>query len=202
MLLSTLRCLVACSLALMACGKVGSDDEMPDAARDAPREQEDSGRDAGGHFADAPVSVHDAGLPDGACRSNADCPQSGNFAFTTCAGPAGAGGCVCEELPSCTDDSQCDAGAFCTSDAGVPACHGPGSFCFPECHSARDCQYWQACTGGRCVAMPCDQCPSYLSCGSGACAPKSCAGDGDCPGGYCVDSTCSGTLGTCVPECV
>ena len=27
-------------------------------------------------------------------------------------------------------------------------------------------------------------------------------GDGDCPGGYCVDSTCSGTLGTCVPECV
>ena len=76
-----------------------------------------------------------------------------------------------------------------------------GTFCFPPCTADGDCNYWQACVSGHCDGLPCAKCPTYLSCASGACAPTSCMSDADCPGGYCVDNACLGSLGSCTAPC-
>jgi len=143
---------------------------------------------------DAPGS----GVPDGACHSSADCDESH---FQGCFGPSGCQG-GCESLPACTEDSQCDAGTVCQGPL-QGGCVMEGDLnCAPPCTRDSDCSlYTQHCSGGHCGPIPCDKCPSYLSCANGACAARACTSDADCPGGYCVNGTCMGTLGTCSGEC-
>jgi hypothetical protein len=148
------------------------------------------------------VRAPDAGLPDGACRSDNDC--SGGF--TLCVG-AYYPGCLCESALGCASDSDCDAGDVCRG--GTPllsACltggADSGMICAPPCRTSSDCFYWEECLpNGHCQPLPCDKCPSYLSCPGASCQAKACTSDGDCPGGYCVDDTCQGQLGTCQGEC-
>lgn len=148
-----------------------------------------------GHRPDAGPGTR---VPDGSCRTTADCDES---QFQGCFGPSGCQG-GCESLPSCTEDSQCDAGTVCQGPM-QGSCVMEGDLnCAPPCTSDGDCALpTQQCSGGHCAPIPCDQCPPYLSCTNGACAAKACTSDADCPGGYCVNATCMGTLGTCSGEC-
>jgi hypothetical protein len=157
-------------------------------------------RDAGGADAqEEDAGGADSGLPDGACLSNADCP--GDFMY--CASPY-SGGCVCEQIPACTVDSECDGGEVCRNGPDVVGCSlgdGMSDFCAPPCAGDDQCYYWQECTGGHCLALPCDRCPTYLSCGAAGCARKACTTPADCPGGLCVSGQCLGAPGTCTPGC-
>jgi hypothetical protein len=109
---------------------------------------------------------------------------------------------LCLGASSCSSDSDCpESDTVCSTGAGAQAADG-GPSCRPPCMSNQDCNYWEACQpDGKCQALSCDQCPSYLSCTAGACGPKACDEDSDCPGAYCVDSTCYATLGTCAQSC-
>jgi hypothetical protein len=160
--------------------------------------------DAGSsHAADATPAKHDAGgsLPDGSCRNNADCPNEANGQL--CIGPSGPiTFAACSEGTPCTADTQCDAGNVCMTSAvtgGPSLCNeGSGAFCQPKCQTG-GCNYWATCdtSTGHCNALPCNMCPSYLSCANGQCGPESCKKDSDCSGGYCVDGECLGQLGYC-----
>jgi hypothetical protein len=55
--------------------------------------------------------------------------------------------------------------------------------------------------GSACRTRTCDECPDYLACTNGACVIPNCSADSDCPGGYCVQGACAGSLGTCTPLC-
>lgn len=146
----------------------------------------------------------DGGVPDGSCHNTSDCP--GGEDEVMCYGPVSlAEMCIaCGQGSACTSDSQCHAGNVCSAggsgDFNV-SCSDGGTFCFPACEADSECNYWQACTSGHCVALPCDKCPAYLSCTSGACAPTTCTSDKECPGGFCVDGACFGTLGSCTAVC-
>jgi hypothetical protein len=140
----------------------------------------------------------DTNLPDGACHSNADCDES---LYQACFGPSGCQG-GCEESPTCLQDSQCDAGTVCQGPIRGSCRAESDLICAPPCRSDGDCSnYTQQCSGGHCAPIPCDKCPSYLSCANGTCAARSCTSDANCPGGYCVNSACRGTLGTCSGPC-
>lgn len=135
----------------------------------------------------------------------------------TCA-PYACGGTECRK--SCTKDSECAAGAYCTAGACVPR-KGNGQACggAPECLSgfcSRGVCCDVACTGacqscvlpgaqGGCRPVPDGQDP-HDQCA--ATAPTSCGTDGFCNGNSacrfwragttCAAGTCSGT--TAVPE--
>jgi hypothetical protein len=185
--------LVLAAALFTACGGVTSSP--------APGEPDAShARDAGKNAAkDSSATKPDAPAPDGGCRTSADC--SGEF--EGCSGDYG-GGCICDNGPSCTTDSECDAGRVCDYARDNSSCLPDGGLsCTSPCTIAEDCFIWQSCTdGGHCQARSCAECPSYLSCpAGGTCEAMSCASDADCPGGYCVNGSCQGTLGTCQQEC-
>jgi hypothetical protein len=142
------------------------------------------------------------GSPQG-CRSSNDCPGtlSGTTTFpAVCWGPISPAR-VCILAGSCPSDGGCPSGYVCSTGAGAQAEDG-GPSCRPPCSSNDDCNYWEACQpDGKCQALSCEQCPSYLTCTKGACGPKTCKQDSDCPGGYCVDNSCFATLGTCGGAC-
>jgi hypothetical protein len=135
--------------------------------------------------------------PQGSCHTAADCPP-----YNNCLGPI-SDESICIAVEGCTNNSQCDDGTICSTGSGPqPSGGGGGKGCRPPCQSAEDCNYWESCqSDGTCKALPCAQCPAYLSCTQGACAAKACESDSDCPGAYCVDQTCFATLGTCEAEC-
>jgi hypothetical protein len=173
--------LIASSALVFACGETVASPPL------------DAGRDA-------KTRARDSGLPDGGCRSSADC--TGPDQTYSCYG-AYPPGCLCNDGPSCTSDSECDAGTVCDNSPASQPCHlDGGPICQSPCTADDDCFIWQSCTTGHCKALPRDRCPSYLSCSSGARAAKSCTSDGDCPGGDCVNGSCQGTLGTCERPCL
>jgi hypothetical protein len=134
------------------------------------------------------------------CRSAEDCPASSLSGI--CSGPISPAS-LCAREPACSGDSDCTDGDVCSTGPGAQAAGGGGGpTCRPACASNDDCNYWEACQpDGKCQPLSCDQCPSYLTCTEGACGPKACAQDSECPGAYCVDNTCFASLGTCVPGC-
>jgi hypothetical protein len=147
----------------------------------------------------------DGGPPtgDGAvpCRTSMDCPDSPPLP-AVCYGPISPAS-ICVEMAGCTSNEDCVnyKGTVCSTGAGAQAADG-GPSCRPPCTSNDDCNYWESCqTDGICQPLPCETCPSYLSCTGGKCGPKSCTTDADCPGAYCVDDTCFATLGTCGGAC-
>jgi hypothetical protein len=151
---------------------------------------------------DAGSSPPDSGdeTPDGGCRTNADCASQPD---TTCAGPYGTGGCVCQDAPTCTDDTQCTVGTVCSHLlAGV--CQGYETLhCVPPCRHDSDCTPTDACSSdGHCEPRTCANCPSFFTCSNDVCIQPTCTTDAECPGGFCVDGSCAVSLGMCTEECV
>ena len=132
-----------------------------------------------------------------ACRTSADCGgfDAGAGQPVDCFGPyAGCGG-----IEACTVDSDCSAGLVCT----IKVATDPLS-CRTPCADDDACPPTYACTtDGHCQARTSDNCPTYLKTTPGGnCEAQACTGDSDCPGGYCVDTSCAGHLGVCAEECL
>ncbi len=139
-----------------------------------------------------------AGLPEGQCRTQADCQDAGSCAPPGSVACGGATGCNLNGEP-CEADATCggtpDAPQFCAQDpcCGMGVCQ-PGCLDDLECGLARSCA-----ADGRCVAAACDEqapCPDNFACMAGSCARKPCDGDAACAG-VCVLQQCQESFGTC-----
>jgi len=139
------------------------------------------------------------------CRTNSDCPPAGGWVCTGPNEPIRCGPVLPGELPvDCSDDSQCSRGEVCRRDPTVPTgwLGESGLVCAAPCASDRECAPTDTCeASGHCRTRTCDECPDYLSCTNGACVIPTCSADSDCPGGYCVQGTCAGSLGICRVLC-
>lgn len=138
-------------------------------------------------------------LPDGQCRTQADCED-----FEQCE-PAGA--VQCGGATGCTlDGSECSDDAACGGTPESPQICVPDpccglSLCQPGCRVDGDCGLAQRCgPDARCAPASCDPqtpCPADFSCVEARCEPSACSGDGECDG-YCVYGRCSAAPGNCV----
>jgi hypothetical protein len=131
-----------------------------------------------------------------ACRADSDCTgfDAGAGQPVNCFGPYyGCGG-----IEVCTADTDCSAGQVCTVKVD-----GDPLSCRTPCADDDACPPTYACTtDGHCEARTSANCPTYLKTTPGGnCEAQACAADSDCPGGYCVDGTCSGRLGFCALLC-
>jgi hypothetical protein len=119
-------------------------------------------------------------------------------------GGGGPTGLVCTAPVLCTDDSQCGDKQVCREDPNK-AGWSPlitDLLCSAPCATDLDCSPTHKCDGGgHCRARTCAECPMYFSCATGTCIIPSCSKDIDCPGGYCVNGSCAGSLGACQQHC-
>jgi hypothetical protein len=188
-------------LSLPGCGgKVETDGSSPPPTADGGSDAiAPSSSDGGRSDAVSPPSS-DGAVP---CHTSMDCPGSPSSPISdVCYGPISPES-ICLAAAGCTSNQDCVnyKGTVCSTGSGAEAEDG-GPTCRPPCTSNGDCNYWESCqTDGTCQPLPCESCPSYLSCTGDKCGPKSCNTDADCPGAYCVDNTCFATLGTCGGAC-
>jgi hypothetical protein len=141
----------------------------------------------------------------GTCRSASDCSSNDFCAVYTL--PPICGGVYDTGVDNCLDDSDCaDGGAdyICDSQLCVFP-HGGGIpfHCKKGCSKKADCGPGLDCDSThRCVPQACttpSDCESTnFVCSTGHCAAKPCSGDAEC-GDFCVNSTCSATIGQCEP---
>jgi hypothetical protein len=133
-----------------------------------------------------------------ACTDNSSCSGS------VCrANPeASDAGRACAQAVTCTTDSECEGGQVCRTDPTIIVKESEAPVCTEACKTNRDCAVTDACDDtGHCRARTCSECPSYFSCASESCAIRNCATDAECSGGYCVNGSCAGALGTCQMLC-
>ena len=152
----------------------------------------------GPYFCGPVVQVGVACTVDSVCGRGSVCRET-----TMLDGGLGPSGKVCTDA-ACTDDSQCSAGQVCRKDPNVRIgeLDPDGVVCALPCATDRDCAPTDKCeSAGHCIARTCADCPSYFSCTSGTCVIPSCSTDPECPGGYCVDGICAGSLGVCRMTC-
>lgn len=143
-------------------------------------------------------------LPDGACRSDADCAAQDEQCFAP--GEANCGDCQGPSEP-CVLDRDCADGTVCAPFVASCPCDPTARGCVPKCDG--DCGPAATCDpdSGQCVPLTCSQddlaCPPHFHCapGSGAddCERDTCAADDECDGGFCVESRCHDGLGHCSP---
>jgi hypothetical protein len=143
---------------------------------------------------------------DGSCRSQAEC---GSAESCVAPGARRACGIPCPVERECEDASDCDTGEVCAEFVATCCFAGElSSRCAPACTDG-SCAADERCdaSSGLCSAIPCDDghaCPEHTSCRpaeAGAdvhgCTRDACGGDGDCPGGACVDGLCYAGPGAC-----
>lgn len=141
-------------------------------------------------------------IPMGRCAVEQECqPSEGS-----CLSPGQFAGCgICRRpLPSeiCRTDADCamaGVGYICTNTPSLCLCSGE-TVCKPGCTADSDCGEGERCaTNHRCEAKSCtsaSDCPTDFRCDSGKCARKPCTTSRDCSG-YCVNTACHSTPGTC-----
>jgi hypothetical protein len=137
-------------------------------------------------------------LPEGSCRTQADCDDIGQCDSPGAVQCGGATGCVLNGM-ECADDPACggtpQSPMICVPD---PCCGL--SLCQPGCLTDMDCGPAQRCgADARCAAASCDAmavCPAGYTCVDKTCAPTPCTSDAMCEG-YCVNGACSAVLGSC-----
>lgn len=141
-------------------------------------------------------------IPTGRCATEQECtPAEG-----TCLSPGQFAGCgICRRpLPSeiCTSDAACAATgptAICTNTPALCLCGGE-TVCTNGCAADSECSEGQRCAANhRCEPKACvsaSDCPTDFRCDAGKCSSKPCATSRDCSG-YCVNSACYASPGTC-----
>jgi hypothetical protein len=135
------------------------------------------------------------GLQPRQCTVNTDCPTAGYVCETnTCGGTFCARPCT---MDTCTGVNEC------VNDKCVPKrCDAPGA---TPCGDAAECKPGDpnasqtGCVPLRCgTALKCQDGYDCTTTGAGnGCVQRTCAADGDCSCGYCVNSRCEATLGYC-----
>jgi hypothetical protein len=135
------------------------------------------------------------------CHNTSECEQIG-----FCLEPGGNPGSgptftPTPTVPECLNDSDCARFGetfICSTQE-----------CVPGCTVETICAVGQVCAASHhCVPRPCasdGDCPQFFACygasgsTSGGCNRRVCDTDADCLGGFCVNSRCYDTLGTCIP---
>ena len=138
------------------------------------------------------------------CRGQKDC-QSGWFCAAYTLPPLCGGQYDTNITNDCQVDGDCaDAGSDFACLTGICVFpHGggqPGPHCRKGCSVDADCGPGLACTSAhhcetRSCAAPGDCGPNY-TCSAGKCQAAPCSADSACQG-YCVNGSCSATLGEC-----
>ena len=145
------------------------------------------------------------GLPDGACRSDADCDQN-NFESCFTGDDANCGPCQADAM-ECLQDRDCGEGV-CELIPIQCGCDGPVSHvCVPKCTGDADCVDDKVCDldSGRCEFVSCTAgavCPPQFDCvpdaGGDDCVRHPCESDAECTDGVCVEGGCFVDYGVCM----
>ena len=140
------------------------------------------------------------------CHKTADCNAGGGFGI--CQVPPVNPGCgICFNGPgNCMNDGDCaglDFGRICEPSLCACPNAAPSKTCVPGCSSDSDCIETASCGADfRCHDRPCDSaCAGNYTCDpSGArCIRKKCSTDANCGApGYCIEGTCSKSVGQCI----
>ncbi len=134
---------------------------------------------------------------DRACEGNQSCHPPGV--------PDSPGCGTCFSAPDqCKADEDCKRGSFpiCEPMTGPCIC-APARRCVEGCPADATCGPQERCgPSHRCVPRVCrndDDCERHFRCDAKtlACARQVCNRESDCLGGYCVDSACYDSPGTC-----
>jgi hypothetical protein len=146
------------------------------------------------------------GLPDGACRSNADCdPRMGESCYAP--DELNCGACQIPDKP-CVEGDGCAGDEACVPFDAPCACNPGETHCIPQC-SKDSCGDTAVCNAetGICEPLTCAKdgivCPPLFDCvpdaeGDG-CVRRTCTVDDDCDGAPCVEGECHDTFGACMP---
>jgi hypothetical protein len=144
------------------------------------------------------------------CASNAHCPATA----PACSSVGGAFGPSFQFCTQCAQDGDCgDELPHCQNQYGIGRCVAclvttdcadgicVEGACVPECGPDEPCSnpLTECDDQLRCGPLACaddSACPANTRCASGGCARRACDADSDCDG-YCVNSFCYETLGTC-----
>lgn len=149
------------------------------------------------------------GLPDGVCRSDADC-EAGSFEFCFAPDEVNCGECQAPDQP-CDPQTMCDPGFVCVPFLAPCACE-PGVM---QCAAVVTCGVDADCADDTlfcdpqqtCAVKTCDGqglvCPPLFECVADApgdhCVRRPCEGDDACDGGVCVEGRCFAEFGHCEP---
>lgn len=145
-------------------------------------------------------------LPDGECRSDADCDAT---RFEQCfnADEPNCGACQIDEM-QCLTDRDCGEGV-CDQVPIACGCTGPiNHVCVAKCTGPADCGEGEVCDldTGHCAPVSCTEggtCPPLFECvpdsGGDDCVRRSCDADAQCDGGACVEGKCFEGYGLCMP---
>jgi hypothetical protein len=154
-------------------------------------------------------------LPEGACRTTADCGGRRCIMPWDCPAPA--------QNPNKCGDHSCWEDYYCFEYASICGNFQMGSECLPVCTTDSDCSTDLAyeisgetslvpgpgfvCLDGACEPLECNNgytCPAHLTCLAGSrrdihgCGFKSCANESACPEEeYCVEGYCLAQPGVC-----
>jgi hypothetical protein len=112
----------------------------------------------------------------------------------------GCGTCFQGES-ECASDSDCeDAGEAMICEVQACSCNAARA-CQPGCTEDSQCKSNEACgENHRCQTLTCGDdkaCPAEFLCADGLCGRRSCKTDKECPVGFCVNGSCSRSLGMC-----